>query len=103
MTHAARLLMALIAMACLLAATSALAEDRPASPDERRSQFLERFDTDGDGVLSEAERSAARDELRREHEAWLEKYDKNGDGRLSPSERKEAGLPPGPGVRRRLR
>ena len=46
--------------------------------------------------LAEAERSAARDQLRREREGLLEDYDKDGDGRLSPAEREEAGLPQRP-------
>ena len=100
MTQTVRVLAALIATASLGAGTSALAEGEPG---DRRAQLRERFDTDGDGVISEAERSAARDELRGQRESLLEQHDKDGDGRLSPAEREEAGLPRGPRGWRRSR
>jgi len=45
-------------------------------------KFLEKYDKDGDGKLSEEERAAAK-------EAWmLKRYDKDGDGKLSEEEKK---------------
>ncbi len=103
MTRSTKLLAALIAITCLGAGTSALAEEGSVDRDARRAQLLERFDTDGDGVISDAERSAARDELRSKRDELLQQYDKDGDGRLSPEEREAAGLPQGPGGWRRSR
>ena len=48
-----------------------------AAADDHRARMLEEFDADGDGQLSEEERSAARDAFR--HRA-LERFDANGDG-----------------------
>lgn len=63
----------------------------PAEAIERRS--LEKFDTDGDGLLDEQERANAREfarqmqAQRREHRRQLERrFDLDGDGRLSPEE-----------------
>ena len=103
MTHGIKLLAALTATAVLTLGTSARAEDGRVDRDARRAQLMERFDTDGDGVLSEAERSAARDYLQSRRAELLEQHDKDGDGRLSAAEREEAGLASGPGVRQRLR
>lgn len=55
------------------------------------ADMLARFDTDGDGELSEEERQAAREAFRADREArrqqWLlEQYDKDGDGVLSAEE-----------------
>jgi len=50
----------------------------------RGSDFMKKYDKDGDGKLSEAERNAMRDNFRKEA---LKKYDKNGDGELSDEER----------------
>lgn len=61
---------------------------------QSRQERLERFDTDGDGVLSDDEKSAARDAMkkhgakRRQH--MLERFDTDGDGQLSENERKAA-------------
>ncbi len=65
-----------------------------------REQFMERFDTDGDGVLSEAERAAAREAREAEggrrggpegerpsREEMMKRFDTDGDGQLSESER----------------
>ena len=64
----------------------------------RYKHYLERFDKDKDGKLSEEERRIARDEISkgfgqrgnkmREH--MLNKFDKDGDGRLSEEERQQA-------------
>ncbi|MBT8041956.1 MAG: EF-hand domain-containing protein, partial [Pontiella sp.] len=69
--------------------------DRPT-----RGQFMERFDTDGDGVLSEAERAAAQearesqggrrggpDGERPSRDEAMKRFDTDGDGQLSESER----------------
>lgn len=61
------------------------------SPEDMRAQMLARFDTDGDGELSEEERLAAREAFRAERDErrqqWLlEQYDKDGDGVLSEAE-----------------
>ena len=51
-------------------------------------QLIEKFDTDGDGKLSDEEKQAAREARKAE---FLKKFDKDGDGELSPEERKAAG------------
>ncbi|WP_298859535.1 EF-hand domain-containing protein [uncultured Gimesia sp.] len=77
-----------------------------------REQILKKFDKDGDGKLSEAERSAAREARSKgkgtqgpggkgkgkqgkggkgfNWEEMLKKFDKNGDGKLDETERKAA-------------
>jgi len=52
--------------------------------------FLEVFDTDGDGVLSEEERQAMREARHQMHQGWLEHWDTDGDGVLSEEERQAA-------------
>ncbi|MEL6498950.1 MAG: dockerin type I domain-containing protein [Planctomycetota bacterium] len=60
-----------------------------------KAAMLERFDTDGDGELSEAERASARETIRATREArreqmkarLLERFDDNGDGELDEAER----------------
>jgi hypothetical protein len=51
---------------------------------ERRERMLERFDTDGDGQLSEDERAEARASMR---ERMLDRFDANGNGELDDDER----------------
>ncbi|MDP6634753.1 MAG: hypothetical protein QGG42_07640 [Phycisphaerae bacterium] len=51
----------------------------------RRATFMAKWDKDGDGKLSEAERNAMRDEFRKRE---IERYDKDGDGKLSDEERR---------------
>lgn len=68
---------------------------------ERMKKLIEKFDKDGDGKLSEAERQAARaargnpgaggsrpDPARMKK--LVEKFDKDGDGKLSEAERQAA-------------
>jgi len=55
---------------------------RPPRPNKR---MLKRFDTDGDGKLSKAEREKAREF----HQKMLEKFDMDGDGKLSKEEREK--------------
>lgn len=63
--------------------------------------FMERFDTDGDGQISETEKQNARDTLKTEgkrpgrnqeerRQKMLEKFDTNGDGQLDETERNAA-------------
>ncbi len=104
---------------CLLTATlfafPALAADQPAetppaSPapardaDARREKFMQRFDQDKDGKLSDAERQAAREQMRknraqsgRHHargdqarENLKKRFDRDGDGQLDRAEKREA-------------
>lgn len=61
-----------------------------------REEMIKKFDTDGDGVLSEAERAEARKQMPkdgrrgRRNRQMLEKYDTDGDGQLSEEERAAA-------------
>ncbi len=81
----------------LLTAGTALCQAQDTPPDgprgggERRGvppQVLERFDTDGDGKLSQDERKAMREERQAQRKKMMEKYDTDGDGKLSEDERK---------------
>lgn len=63
-----------------------------------REQVLERFDTDGDGQLSEEERDALREQMRDRRRSgdpairqiMMRRYDADGDGQLSETEREAA-------------
>lgn len=55
--------------------------------EKRQAERIARFDTDGDGKLSDTERAAARKEM---HAKMLERFDKDGDGKLSEDERRAA-------------
>ena len=59
------------------------AGEKPALPDDRRTQRLKQFDTDGDGKISDEERKAAR---KKRAEDMLKNADKNGDGKVTPDE-----------------
>jgi hypothetical protein len=50
----------------------------------RRASFMSKWDKDGDGKLSDAEREAMRESYRKRS---MEKWDKDGDGKLSDEER----------------
>lgn len=54
--------------------------------------LLEKYDTDGDGKLSDDERKAVQEDAKKLHDAKkaeiLAKFDKDGDGKLSDDERK---------------
>lgn len=61
------------------------------SPGIGKAAMLERFDTDGDGQLSEAERATAKESFKAQREQMkarlLERFDDNGDGELDEAER----------------
>jgi hypothetical protein len=61
--------------------------DRPGGPGKA---ILEKFDTDGDGKISEQEREAAKAAMEEKRAAIIAKYDKDGDGKLNEEERKAA-------------
>jgi Ca2+-binding EF-hand superfamily protein len=65
---------------------------RVVSVEPPRGRILDRFDTNGDGMLDEAERQAMREQeaaRRAEQEArMLERWDRDGDGVLSRQERR---------------
>ncbi len=78
-----------------------------ARPDRSQRHWKEKADTDGDGVLSDAERDAAKEIRKEEHEErreeFKEKADLNHDGTIDEFERQEAkkhhdrdNNPPGP-------
>lgn len=74
-----------------------------------RQRLLERFDTDGDGELSDTERAAAKETIQAEREAHraemkarlLERFDDNGDGELDEAERETIREVLGPMIRER--
>ena len=76
-----------------------------AGPGDGKARLLERFDTDGDGQLSESERAAAQEarggrgdeDMAARHVEILEQFDVDRDGRLNDSERtalRESGMTP---------
>lgn len=80
----------------VLIGTCSFAAAQDAKPPQRPQrqmppEMLKKFDTDGDGKLSESEMTAMQAEMkamREKREAELiAKYDKDGDGKLSPEER----------------
>jgi Ca2+-binding EF-hand superfamily protein len=89
-----RLLYMVIAAAALLFAGVAQAQDDQPDRDERRARALEKYDSDGDGVLSDGERDALHDARKGRHGEKkgrrLERFDTDGDGQLSDSERTAA-------------
>lgn len=50
---------------------------------EQKDRLLKRFDADGDGVLSDAEKAA----MQADRDAMIAKYDTDKDGKLSEAER----------------
>lgn len=58
---------------------------------KRRKGFMERFDADGDGKISDSERGAMRQAMREGREQrMLERFDEDGDGVLNDEERLNA-------------
>ena len=93
--------------ACIImlsfAATAFAAPSENNDPASRKAEMLKNFDTDGDGKLSDAERTALRTEMQnrrggKERKQWspeqraemLKKFDTDGDGELSQEERNAA-------------
>jgi Ca2+-binding EF-hand superfamily protein len=80
--------------------TTAPASTAPAAPDrdERRAEYVRRFDKNGDGKLDQAERTEAKSTMKQERSAkaerrqknLLKRYDKNGDGKLDEAEKAAA-------------
>lgn len=60
---------------------------RPLGPPKA---ILEKFDTDGDGKLSDEEAKAARAAMQEKRAAIVAKFDKDGDGELNDEEREAA-------------
>jgi Skp family chaperone for outer membrane proteins len=54
------------------------------------AHMLHKADTDGDGRLSEAERTAAKAKFQEQRKEFVAKHDKDGDGTLSDAERTAA-------------
>ena len=91
-----------ILIGCLAAGSTVMAQppgvgDGPprGKPGERHQKMLEKFDADGDGSLSDAEKQAAKEafEARRaEHreKMMLKHFDEDGDGVLSEPEQAAA-------------
>lgn len=52
--------------------------------------FLEIYDLDGDGVLSEEEKQAMQVARRERHEEWVDRWDTDGNGVISDEEREAA-------------
>jgi len=94
----------LLLTAVLLIAGLSFAEDAQAKKPkgERKPPNMEKilanpavvkeFDKDGDGKLSDAEKSTAKETLKKRHEEkraeMIKKFDKDGDGKLSKEEHK---------------
>ena len=69
--------------------------ERFQSRQDRIKEFMDRYDTDGDGELNEAEREVMREAMRerwreRMMERMTERFDADGDGELNEEERLEA-------------
>jgi Ca2+-binding EF-hand superfamily protein len=70
----------------LLAGGMATTWAEPGSAPARLTWFLKLFDADGNGVLDEEERQAAKEYLRKKREEVIAEWDKDGDGKLSGKE-----------------
>lgn len=73
-----------------VAATANPKGPRPHHPGPPPKALLEKFDTDGDGKLSEQEREAVRAAMEEKRAAIIAKFDKDGDGKLNKEERDAA-------------
>ncbi|MDH3584851.1 MAG: hypothetical protein OER86_11625 [Phycisphaerae bacterium] len=91
MPHATKMTALAMTLALTLAAGVLAQErdsdrpDRHRSGHDRRQQFMERFDKNGDGELSDDERREGFAAMKKEHE--LRTYDKNEDGEVTDDER----------------
>ena len=86
-----------------LAVTTFAAPSKNNDPAARKAEMLKKFDKDGDGKLSDEEKSTLRAEIQnhrrgRDRKQWtpeqrdemLKKFDTDGDGKLSQEERDTA-------------
>lgn len=85
----------LFALAALIATCSfAAAEEKPQKgpkgPKGPPPELVKEFDKDGNGSLSDDEKSAMKTAMEAKRKEMLEKYDADKDGKLSPDERKAA-------------
>lgn len=82
----------LFALAAMIATCSfASAQDTPKKgPKGPPPEMVKEFDKDGDGKLSDEEKSAMKTAMDAKKKAILEKYDADKDGKLSPEERAAA-------------
>ena len=78
----------LIAIAALSVPVLAQAEKGKQGCDKRRAHMIEKFDTDGDGKLSEEERETAKAAMAERKAAFMDKHDTNGDGEIDEDEKK---------------
>lgn len=69
-------------------------EDEQARRDRQRAEFMQRYDTNGDGKLSEEEREAARQAFQArgssDRQLLMRRFDADGDGQLNETERENA-------------
>jgi Ca2+-binding EF-hand superfamily protein len=84
----------ILLVTALVLSTSALAFSAPAkgkpSGPPVPPEILAKYDTDGDGKLSETEKAAMKADLEAKRQALIAKYDTNGDGVLDATERAAA-------------
>ncbi len=82
-----------IVLALLAATPLVRADDATAPKDKPLSKAQEKFDTDKDGKLSDAEKAEMKEESREKREekkkALLAKYDVNHNGKLDPEEKEK--------------
>ncbi len=84
-----KLKLALSLAAPLIAGTATYAAAQSSTPSHQT--LIQKFDTNGDGVLDATERANMRAAFEAKHaarrQAMLDKYDTNKDGKLEPAER----------------
>ena len=65
-------------------------EEGKAMREARQAEMLKKYDKDGDGKLSDEEKKARDEEMAAKRKAIVEKYDANKNGKLEPEEMKAA-------------
>ncbi len=55
-----------------------------------RSKIIEKFDTNGDGTLNEAEKATAKEARKAKRKEFIAQHDSDGDGTLSDEEKQNA-------------
>jgi hypothetical protein len=79
---------------CMIASAQG-EKKRPNRPHGPPPEMVKEFDKDGDGKLSDDERTAMREAMKAKAEErrkeMIKKYDTDGDGKLSKEEREKAG------------